>query len=215
MKWTRRVSGSFHHFSHEPQFGMGVAELLGVGDVADRCVKPDVEHLALGTLYGHGDTPVEVAGHGTGLQAAVEPALALTIDIGAPFLVLLQNPLLQPGLVLIQRQIPVLGFALDQRVARLGVVGIDELLGRERGAALLALVAVGLGGVAAGALALDVAVGQEVAGLLVVELLASPAPRTYPRRRACGRSRSPACGAWGWWCGCRCRTRCRSARTSP
>ena len=65
-----------------------------------------------------------------------------------------------------------LGRLLDERVARLGIVGVDELLGRERCAAHLALVAVSLRRMAARALAADVPVSQEVARLLVVELLA-------------------------------------------
>ena len=64
------------------------------------------------------------------------------------------------------------GLALHEGVAGEGVAGVDELLGREGAAALLALVAVGAGGVAVGALADDVAVGEELVGLLVVELLA-------------------------------------------
>ena len=57
-----------------PPFGIVVAdEVDGVGDITDGGVKPYVEHLSLGAFYGHGDTPVEVAAHGAGLQAHVEP----------------------------------------------------------------------------------------------------------------------------------------------
>ena len=42
---------------------------------------------ALGALYGHGHAPVEVAAHGTRLQAAVEPALALAVDVHLPLFV--------------------------------------------------------------------------------------------------------------------------------
>ena len=38
------------------------------------------------------------------MQASVQPALALAVHVGAPFLVLLQNPLLQPLLVFVKRQ---------------------------------------------------------------------------------------------------------------
>ena len=59
---------------------------------------------------------------------------------------------------------------LDGDGARDGAVGFDELVGRERRAALLALVAVGAVVAALGAGADDVAVGKEGAGLLVVVL---------------------------------------------
>ena len=56
-----------------PTIGLGIAQLLGIADIADRSVKPYIEHLALGTLNRHGDTPVQVTGHGTGLQTVVKP----------------------------------------------------------------------------------------------------------------------------------------------
>ena len=158
-------------FLPRAQFGMGVAKLLCVRDVTDGGIEPHVEHLALGALYGYRYAPLQVARHGTGAQTAVQPALALPVDVAAPLLVFAQNPLLQPLLVLVEGQVPVLRGLADQRIARLGIVGIDELLGRKGGTTLLALVAVSLGSMATRALALDVAVGEEVAGLLVVELL--------------------------------------------
>ena len=47
--------------------------LLGVGDIADRSVKPYIEHLPLCTFDRHGDAPVKVAAHGAGLKPHVEP----------------------------------------------------------------------------------------------------------------------------------------------
>ena len=85
---------------------------------------------------------------------------------------LVQNPLLQPWLVLVQRKIPVLGRLLHQWVAGVGVVRVDQLFGRKGGTALLALVAVSVQIVAARAFATDVAVGEELTFLFVVELLA-------------------------------------------
>ena len=64
-------------------------QLFGVADVADRGVEPYIEHFALGALYGNGNTPIQVAAHGTRLQAHVEPALALAINIGTPLLMVL------------------------------------------------------------------------------------------------------------------------------
>ena len=73
---------------------------------------------------------------------------------------------------MVERQIPVGGFALDERVARKGVAGMDKFLGREGAPALLALVAISTLGVAAGTFTHDVTVGEELTGFLVVELLA-------------------------------------------
>ena len=147
-------------------------ELLGEGDVADGGVEPDVEHLAVGTLDGHLDAPVEVARDGAGLQAGVDPRLALAVDIGLPVaLVALENPLAQPGLVLVQGEEPVLGLLQHGLGAAEGALGVDEVGGVEAGAAGFALVAIGVLVAAVGAGAGDVAVGQELLGLLVVVLL--------------------------------------------
>ena len=146
-------------------------KFLRVGDVADRSVEPDVEHLAVGAFDGHRDAPVQVARDGTGLQAAVEPALALAVDVGLPLLVLLEDPLAEPGLVAVEREIPVLGFLLDRHgAAELGV-RVQQFLGAEGRTAFLALVAVGVLVAALRAGALDEAVGEEHAGLGIVELL--------------------------------------------
>ena len=164
---------------HQP--GLGVfppllpalgKKFLGVGDIADGGVKPHVEHLALGTLYRNGNAPVQVTGDGAGLQAAVQPALALAVHVGLPLLVLLQDPVTQPGLVLVQGQIPVLGLLLHGRGARQFGFGVQQFLGAQGAAALLALVSVGVRVAAFGAGALDETVGEEHLGLLVIELLA-------------------------------------------
>ncbi len=65
-----------------------------------------------------------------------------------------------------------LGGTLHQRIARLGIIGIDELLGAECGSTFLTLVAISLRSMAAGTLSADVAVGKETSRLLIVELLA-------------------------------------------
>ena len=83
----------------------------------------------------------------------------------------LENPVLEPCLVLVERQEPVFGGFLHERIAVDGIDGVDEFFGREGGSALLTLVAVGSLGVASWTFALDVAVGEELLGLLVVELL--------------------------------------------
>ena len=82
-----------------PFLGMCITKFLGVGDISDRCVEPYVEHLAFSSLYRNRNTPVEVACHRTWLKVHVEPAFALTVNIGAPFCVSFQNPFLQPVLI--------------------------------------------------------------------------------------------------------------------
>ena len=145
-------------------------QFLGVRDVADRCVKPYVEHLAFGSLYRNGDTPVEVTAYGTRLKSHVEPRLALAVHVGAPFLVVFQNPLAQPCLVLVERQVPVLGFLHHRLASADGTLRVDKFGRRERGTALLALVAVSALGVATRTFARDVAVGKESLCFLVVVL---------------------------------------------
>ena len=48
-----------------------VAKFLCIGDIANRCVKPDVEHLTLSPLDRYRNTPIQVAGHRTRLQIHV------------------------------------------------------------------------------------------------------------------------------------------------
>ena len=81
-----------------------------------------------------------------------------------------QNPLAQPGLVLVQGQVPVLGLAHHGLAAADGALGVDEVGGAEAGAALFALVAVCSLGVTVGTFAGDVAVGQELVRFLVIIL---------------------------------------------
>ena len=142
----------------------------GVGDVTDRSVEPYVEHLALGTLHGYGDTPVEVAAHGAGLETHVEPRLALAVDVGLPFLVSFENPLLKRTLPLVEGEVVMLCLAHYGHAAGDGRLRVDEVGGVERCAASLALVAVRSFCAAVGAGSGHVAVGEELSGLLVVEL---------------------------------------------
>ena len=85
-----------------PLLRMSIAEFLGVRDISDRSIEPYVEHFALGTLYRHRNTPIEVASHCTWLKIHVEPALALSVHIRAPLLVTFQNPLFEPILIFAQ-----------------------------------------------------------------------------------------------------------------
>ena len=146
-------------------------QLTGVGDVADRGVKPHVQHFPLSPLDRHRDAPREVAAHGARLQPHIEPALALTVDVGAPLLVLLEDPLGEPVLIVIEREVPVGRRALHRGgAAQLGV-GTDQLVRAQLRAALLALIAIRLLIATAGAGADDVSVGEELSRLLIVVLL--------------------------------------------
>ena len=53
--------------------GLCVAELLGVGDIADWGVEPYVEDFPLCPLDRDGDASLKVACHGTWLEVHVKP----------------------------------------------------------------------------------------------------------------------------------------------
>ena len=155
-----------------PFLWLCIAKLLGVGDVADRSIKPNIEHLAFCSLYRNRNTPIQVAGHRTRLQVHIQPALALSVNIGTPLLVTFQDPLLQPVLILAQWEIPVLGRLLDESMTRVVLIGrVDQLFWREGSTTFLALVAVCSFCTAARAGTHDVTVGKELAGNLIAELL--------------------------------------------
>ena len=84
---------------------------------------------------------------------------------------LLQDPLLQPLLVLVKREVPVLGLLLGQRIAVDSVVWIDEFIWREGSTTLLALVTISTRSMAAWTLTTDIAVREKLLCLWIVELL--------------------------------------------
>ena len=170
------------------------------GYVTDRSVEPHIEHLPFGTLHGHGDAPVEVTAHGTGLQSAVEPALALSVDIRLPLLMPIEYPLAEETFVLIQREIPVFRLPFDRNRPRHGAMRVDQLVGREGRPAFLALVAVGTLVPAFGTSTDDITVGKERLRLLVVILhgglfdefpLVVKFAEKFRRGRGMGRRRCP------------------------
>ena len=155
-----------------PLLWLCITKFLGVGDISDGGVKPYVEHLSLSTLNRHGDSPFQVAGHSSWLKVHVQPTLALSIYVGAPFLVSIENPLLEPILIFTKWQIPVLGRLLDKSMTGIILVGgIDQLVGREGGSTFLTLVAISALGSTSGACAHDIAVGEEFTCHLVAILL--------------------------------------------
>ena len=163
------------------EFGFGVfpvafpgvgQQFFGVGDVSDGGVEPHIEHFAFGSFDGYGHAPVEVTAHGAGLQAHVEPRLALSVDVGFPLFVAFENPFPQEALVTVEGEVPVFGLAQHGTASADGRLGVDEVGGVERCAAGFALVAVGVFVLAVGAGTGDVAVGEELSGLFVVILFA-------------------------------------------
>ena len=146
-------------------------KFLGVRNIADGGIEPYIQHLAFCAFYRNGNAPVKVTSNGTGEESAVQPALALAVNVGFPLLVLFQNPVTEPGLVFVKRQIPVLGLFLHGRSAAEAGLWLQKFFGGEGRTALFALVSVCMRIAAFGADALDEAVCKEHFGLLVIELL--------------------------------------------
>ena len=145
-------------------------QFLSVGDVTDRRVEPHVEHLSFSSFYRHRNAPIQVTAHCTRQEVGIQPGLALSVDIGLPLLVLLENPLAEPRFILIQRQIPMLGHHLHRLAAAKRGLRVDQLFRAERAAAFLALVAIGIRIAAFRASACDIAVCKESLGFRIEEL---------------------------------------------
>ena len=70
----------------------------------------NIEHFPSAPSTGTGIPQSRFAAHGTRLQTHVEPTFALSAHVGTPFGVT-SNPRSEPLLVLVEREIPVLGLA--------------------------------------------------------------------------------------------------------
>ena len=145
-------------------------QLFGIADVADGSIEPNIKHFSFRTFHRHGDSPIKVTAHGTGLQSHVEPALALSVHVIAPFLMAFQNPFAQPRFVFVKRQVPVFGLSHDGLRTADGTLRINQFGRRERCATFLALVSVCSFGMAMRAFAGNVTVGQESLRFLIVIL---------------------------------------------
>ena len=153
-----------------PGFPSVRQQLFCVADVADRGIKPYIQHLSFCSFYGYRNTPIKVTAYCTGLQTHVKPAFTLTVYIGTPFFMIFQNPLAQPAFMLVKRQIPMLRFAHYGLTSADGAFRINQVCGAEARTALFALVTVGTFCMAVGTFACDIAVGKESLGFLVVIL---------------------------------------------
>ena len=76
--------------------GLRLAKFDRIGDISDRSIKPYIEHFTFRAFYRNGNTPVEVTCDRTRFESTVQPAFALTIHVGSPFLMVVENPVLQP-----------------------------------------------------------------------------------------------------------------------
>ena len=152
-----------------PAFGQ---QLFRIGNISDRRIEPDIQHFAFSSFHRHGDSPIQVAAHGAGLQAHIQPALALAVDIRFPFLVSFQNPLAQERFPFIERQIPVFGFLHHRLASADRGFRVDKVCRAQGCAAGFALVAVGFFVSAMRASSGNIAVGKELLCLFVIILFA-------------------------------------------
>ena len=152
-------------------FRIPVTKFFSIADISDRSIEPDVKDLSLCAFYRNWYTPIQIPGDSTRTQSSIQPTLTLTVDIGAPFLVLFQDPLLKPGLVLVKWEIPMLGGAPYQRMTCLSVIGIDEFLWRKSCSTFLTLVTISIMVMTSRTFTTDVAIRQKMIALFVIKLL--------------------------------------------
>ncbi len=107
------------------------SQLPGRGNIADGSIKPDIEYLAFCTFNRNGNSPVKVAAYGSWLKPLIDPRLALTVDIGLPFLVILKYPLAEPSFILVERKVPVKGFPHNRLTPADCGTGIDKIIRTE------------------------------------------------------------------------------------
>src|SRR4051812_41914479 len=65
-----------------------IGQLLSGAYIANRRVKPYIQHLAFRVWQWHRYAPTAVAGHGARLQPAIQPAFTLPVHIGLPLVFL-------------------------------------------------------------------------------------------------------------------------------
>ncbi|OPZ81765.1 MAG: hypothetical protein BWY77_00489 [bacterium ADurb.Bin431] len=147
-----------------------LSPLFGGRDIADRGFEPDIDHLLLVTGHRHLDAPAQVAGHRALAQPLLEPAAHIIEDVLLP-LYLVRQPLLEQGLEFIELEEEMPGLTQHRGASADLAVGMNELGLLERAAACLALIPARPGTVAARALALNEAIGEETGALFTVELL--------------------------------------------
>ena len=110
-----------------PFFPIAWNEFFGKGDISYGSIEPHIEDFSLCIGQRHFYSPIQVSCYRTRLQALVNPALALTINVGFPLFVSFQNPLSHKLFVLFQRQVPVFGFSKLGFCSRKCRFGIDKV----------------------------------------------------------------------------------------
>ena len=154
-----------------PTSGIAFTQFFRIGHIADRRVKPHVEHLSLSPFNRHGNAPVQIAGHRPRLKIHIKPRLTLPIDIRTPLFMPVENPLLQPLLIFIERQIPVLRLLHDRHRTADGRFRIDQFRWREVAPTFLTLVAISPRVMTMRTFTRDITVSQKLMSLLVIILL--------------------------------------------
>ena len=147
-------------------------KLLSIGYISYRSVEPYVEHFSFSPFDWHRDAPVEVAADGTRLEPAVNPGLALPVNIGSPFLMTVENPFLQPRFIPVEREIPMLCLFLYRRAPAQGRMRIQKFVRTEGASAFFALVAISPFVTAFRAGAYYISVRKECIGFSIEILLA-------------------------------------------
>ena len=143
--------------------------LLSGREIAYDGLEPDVDALPLVSLQRHGYTPFDIPGYSPVAQAALQKADGEVTHVGFP-VGLGAHPLQQRLLKGAQLQEEVLRLPDDGRVSADFADHVDEVLGIEGAAAVVALVAAGSFRTAVGTGALHVAIGQESAVRLAIGL---------------------------------------------
>ncbi len=148
-------------------------------EIADDGLEPNVDALVLVTLHRHGNAPLDIAGDGPRLQPLFQIVDGEVVDVGPP-IGLVPHPLQQPLVEGWQVEEEVLRLPHHGPVAAEFADGLYKLGGVQRPAAGLTLVAAGVLVAAMGTGAVDVAIGQELAVVLAIELLHRPAVEMAP-----------------------------------
>ena len=152
-----------------PTFG---EQFFRIGDISDRRIEPDIQHLPFRTFHRHGNPPIKVAAYGTRLQPHIQPTLALSVYVRFPFLMPFQYPLAQERFPFIQRKIPMFGFLHHRLATTDSGFRVDQVRRAQRGTAGFALVAIGFFIAAMRASPGYITVGKELFCFLVVILFA-------------------------------------------
>ena len=170
-----------HELHQTDLFGVAppLFPLLGVvggdTDIADRSIKPHVEHLVLVALQRHRSSPLQITGDATRLETVLDPAVGDVDGVGRPTVLDggLSHPLLELLSLLGQVEEEMLSSALLHYVRRTALLaeGVLQLGSIQEVTALITLITSGLFVTADRAGSLDETISQETLALVAVDLL--------------------------------------------